>query len=110
MIQKQKLFTASLLVLLVCFIRDIERKDIESPSSSSLRRGNLAEEEHNVSLMQKLHLPFGQEEHIIPERNRKDLKDIKPTVDLEQERNFMAEWEASYDVGGGASPSSDFGF
>ncbi|GFH45184.1 hypothetical protein CTEN210_01658 [Chaetoceros tenuissimus] len=44
------------------------------------------------------------------EEAEKDLKDIKPTVDLEQERNFMAEWEASYDVGGGASPSSDFGF
>lgn len=77
MIQKQKYLTASLLVLLVCGLlySDVrEKRAIDS--SSLLRRGNLALE-HDVSLMQELHSPFGKEEHIIPESDRKDLKDIK---------------------------------
>ena len=42
-----------------------------------------------------------------------NLQEIKPTVDLEGQRDFMKEYEQSFcdkDLNGGASPSSDFGF
>jgi hypothetical protein len=47
------------------------------------------------------------------EQALQDLQEIKPTVDLEGQRDFMRDYEQSYydnTLAGGASPSSDFGF
>lgn len=47
------------------------------------------------------------------EQALENLKEIKPTVDLEGQRDFMKDYEQSFydkDFAGGASPSSDFGF
>ena len=47
------------------------------------------------------------------ERAMGDLQKVTATVDMEKERDIMKDFEQSFldkDLGGGASPSSDFGF
>lgn len=91
----------------------------EKSLAESMERGKKIQEERKAKEAEvaRLRRQKEKEEKDRAQKAREqalqNLQEIKPTVDLEGQRDFMKEYEQSFcdkDLAGGASPSSDFGF